>query len=83
MAWSIWTAGASISITNIIDLIGNVKIIIRTHRVREQSLLSEAMMVKDGARTRMGVEKTGCSPVYSITKVLTENGVEPPREVRK
>ena len=42
-------------------------------------------MVKDGARTLMGVEKAGCSPVYGITKfkVFTENGVEPPKEVKK
>ena len=52
-------AGASISITDIIGLIGCVKVLMRTHRVREQSLLSEAMMVKDGARTLQDVEKTG------------------------
>ena len=69
--------------TDIIDLIDNVKILIRTHQVRGQSLLSEAMMVEDGARTLMDVEQTGYSPVYSIAKVLTENGVEPLQEVRK
>ena len=31
----------------------------------------------------MDVGQTGYSPVYSIAKVLTENGGEPLREVRK
>ena len=75
--------GVSISMTDIIDLIDHVKILIRTHQVRGQPLLSEAMMVEDGARTLMDVEQTGYSPVYSIAKGLTENGVEPLQEVRK
>ena len=63
--------------TDIIDLIDNVKILIRTHRVRGQSLLSEAMMVEDGARTLMDVEQTGYSPVYSLPKCSLKTGLSP------